>query len=85
MPAFVGLGAPHWNSYWSGLITGLTRGTNKNHIIRAFGNQYSNTKSYHTKSKGVQDAHEAICTTNIATYCDKNLDKNQKRLYKLIW
>ena len=35
VPAFVGLGAPYWNSECSGLITGITRGTNKKHIIRA--------------------------------------------------
>ena len=35
VPAFVGMGAPYWNSDCRGIITGLTRGTNKNHIIRA--------------------------------------------------
>lgn len=35
VPAFSGLGAPHWDMYARGIITGLTRGTNKNHIIRA--------------------------------------------------
>ena len=35
VPAFVGLGAPYWNMEARGLITGLTRGSNKNHIIRA--------------------------------------------------
>ncbi len=35
VPAFVGLGAPHWDMQARGTITGLTRGTNKNHIIRA--------------------------------------------------
>jgi len=35
VPAFVGLGAPHWNSNCKGIITGLTRGTNRSHIIRA--------------------------------------------------
>ena len=35
VPAFAGLGAPHWDAYARGIITGLTRGTNKNHIIRA--------------------------------------------------
>lgn len=35
VPAFVGLGAPHWDMYARGTIVGLTRGTNKNHIIRA--------------------------------------------------
>jgi len=35
VPAFAGLGAPYWDAYARGVITGLTRGTNKNHIIRA--------------------------------------------------
>ena len=35
VPAFVGLGAPYWDMDARGLITGLTRGSNKNHIIRA--------------------------------------------------
>ena len=35
VPAFTGLGAPHWDQYARGTIVGLTRGCNKNHIIRA--------------------------------------------------
>lgn len=35
VPAFTGLGAPHWNQYARGTIVGLTRGTNKFHITRA--------------------------------------------------
>ncbi|WP_312645775.1 glycerol kinase GlpK [Hydrogenoanaerobacterium sp.] len=35
VPAFVGLGAPHWDQYARGAIVGLTRGANKYHIIRA--------------------------------------------------
>ena len=35
VPAFAGLGAPHWDMYARGTIVGLTRGANKNHIIRA--------------------------------------------------
>ena len=35
IPAFTGMGAPYWNTYAKGSIVGLTRGTNKNHIIRA--------------------------------------------------
>ena len=35
VPAFVGLGAPYWNMNAKGIITGLTRGTNRKHIIRA--------------------------------------------------
>ena len=35
VPAFTGLGAPHWDQYARGIIVGLTRGVNKYHIIRA--------------------------------------------------
>jgi len=35
VPAFTGLGAPHWDPYARGTIVGLTRGVNKYHIIRA--------------------------------------------------
>jgi glycerol kinase len=35
VPAFTGLGAPHWDMYARGAIVGLTRGSNRNHIIRA--------------------------------------------------
>ena len=35
VPAFVGLGAPYWDMYARGAIVGITRGTNKNQIIRA--------------------------------------------------
>ncbi len=35
VPAFAGLGAPHWNQYARGTVFGITRGTNKNHLCRA--------------------------------------------------
>ncbi len=35
VPAFTGLGAPHWDQYARGTIVGLTRGTTNNHIVRA--------------------------------------------------
>lgn len=35
VPAFVGLGAPYWDPYARGILTGLTRGANRNHIARA--------------------------------------------------
>ena len=35
VPAFVGLGAPHWDPYARGTIVGLTRDTNRSHIVRA--------------------------------------------------
>ena len=35
VPAFVGLGAPHWDPYARGTIVGLTRGTTRAHLVRA--------------------------------------------------
>ena len=35
VPAFTGLGAPYWDMYARGALVGLTRGTNRDHIIRA--------------------------------------------------
>ena len=35
VPAFAGLGAPYWDMHARGTITGITRGTNREHIIRA--------------------------------------------------
>ena len=35
VPAFAGMGAPYWNSYARGTITGITRGCTKEHFIRA--------------------------------------------------
>lgn len=52
VPAFVGLGAPHWDMYARGAIFGLTRGSNRNHIIRAA------LESIAYQSKDVLDAME---------------------------
>jgi glycerol kinase len=35
VPAFVGLGAPHWDMYARGTILGLTQGSTRNHLVRA--------------------------------------------------
>lgn len=35
VPAFAGLGAPHWNMYARGCVMGLTRGANREHLVRA--------------------------------------------------
>lgn len=35
VPAFAGLGAPHWDAYARGTLVGMTRGTNRSHIARA--------------------------------------------------
>ena len=35
VPAFTGLGAPYWSQHARGTIVGITRGFNKNHLVRA--------------------------------------------------
>lgn len=35
VPAFTGLGAPHWDQYARGVVVGITRGCNQDHLIRA--------------------------------------------------
>lgn len=57
VPAFTGLGAPHWDMYARGTIFGITRGTTRNHIIRASLNAIA------FQSKDVMDA--MVSDTNI--------------------
>ncbi len=56
----------------------------KDEIIKNFGSEYSNPKNYTTKSKGAQEAHEAIRPTSISR---KSIDgdSGMMRLYDLIW
>ncbi|MDT0559592.1 type I DNA topoisomerase [Ichthyenterobacterium sp. W332] len=53
-------------------------------IEQAYGSQYSNPKNYKGKSKGAQEAHEAIRPTNFANHT-VNAERDQARLYDLIW
>jgi glycerol kinase len=50
VPAFVGLGAPHWDAYARGTIIGITRGANRNHLVRAA------LESIAYQTRGVVDA-----------------------------
>lgn len=54
------------------------------YIESTFGADYSQTRSYSTKSKGAQEAHEAIRPTNLANSSVEG-ERNQMRLYDLIW
>ncbi|MEG0895152.1 MAG: glycerol kinase GlpK, partial [Oscillospiraceae bacterium] len=63
VPAFTGLAAPYWDMYARGSILGLTRGTTKNHIIRAALNAIA------FQTKDVLDA--MIADTNISIDCVK--------------
>ena len=53
-------------------------------IVSAFGDNYSKTRNFKCKSKGAQEAHEAIRPTNFSTH-SVNLERDQARLYELIW
>ena len=53
-------------------------------IEEAYGSKYSKPRNYKGKSKGAQEAHEAIRPTNFAV-SSVNIDRDQARLYELIW
>ena len=53
-------------------------------IISSYGEAYSKTRNYSTKSKGAQEAHEAIRPTNMSRH-NVSVDYDQDRLYALIW
>ncbi|MFP4845349.1 type I DNA topoisomerase [Winogradskyella sp. PE311] len=53
-------------------------------IISAYGSEFSKPTNYKGKSKGAQEAHEAIRPTNFANH-SVNAERDQARLYDLIW
>ncbi len=53
-------------------------------ILKAYGKEYAKTRNYKGKSKGAQEAHEAIRPTNFENHT-VNADRDQQRLYELIW
>lgn len=59
VPAFTGLGAPYWDMYARGTIVGITRGTRKEHIIRA------TLESIAYQSRDVLEAMESDCKTRL--------------------
>lgn len=80
--------------YESGLITymrtdsvnlsTLAIGAAKEEIVKNMGEEYLQIRQYHTKSKGAQEAHEAIRPTYLS---NQHIDgtAQEKRLYELIW
>ena len=79
--------------YESGLITymrtdsvnlsDLALGTAKEAILETYGERYYKFRQYHTKSKGAQEAHEAIRPTYISNV-EAGATSQEKRLYELI-
>ena len=53
-------------------------------ITSSYGSEYSNPRNFITKSKGAQEAHEAIRPTNMSTRT-VHVENDQARLYDLIW
>ena len=80
--------------YESGLITYMrtdsvnlsdeARNGAKKEIESAFGSKYSKPRNYTGKSKGAQEAHEAIRPTDFSLH-SADIDRDQARLYDLIW
>lgn len=64
-------------------LSDLALGTAKEAILEAYGERYYKFRQYHTKSKGAQEAHEAIRPTYIS-HAEINGTAQEKRLYELI-
>ena len=65
-------------------LSGLAINSAKKFIIENFGEEYSKVRQYKTKSKGAQEAHEAIRPTYIENTSIEGTPQEQK-LYDLIW
>ena len=65
-------------------LSTLCTNASKDEIIKVYGNEYSKPRTYHTSSKGAQEAHEAIRPTYMS---ETSIDgtSQEKRLYELIW
>ena len=65
-------------------LSSLALGAAKKYILDCYGQDYLNIRQYHTKSKGAQEAHEAIRPTYIGS---PRIDgtPQEKALYELIW
>ncbi len=53
-------------------------------VIKSYGKEFSKPRTFVTKSKGAQEAHEAIRPTDMSRH-SVNIDRDQARLYDLIW
>lgn len=56
----------------------------KEEILKAYGDKYSKSRQFKGKTKGAQEAHEAIRPTNFANHSVR-ADRDEQRLYELIW
>ncbi len=65
-------------------LSDLALGMAKKEIASQYGDEYVKTRRYQTKTKGAQEAHEAIRPTDM-TVQTINAESAQRRLYELIW
>ena len=65
-------------------LSSLALATSKEVIAEQYGQQYVHTRQYHTKSKGAQEAHEAIRPTYM-NVLNAGTGRDEQRLYELIW
>ena len=65
-------------------LSKLCLSTSKEEVTKLYGKEYSQTRNFHTKTKGAQEAHEAIRPTDMKSM-EINGTTQEKRLYDLIW
>lgn len=65
-------------------LSGLAIAATKTEIVKNYGEAFHHARQYQTKSKGAQEAHEAIRPTYMSTY-SAGANTDEKRLYELIW
>ena len=65
-------------------LSSLALATSKEEIIALYGDKYVHTRQFQTKSKGAQEAHEAIRPTYMSVH-NAGDTKDEQRLYELIW
>lgn len=65
-------------------LSTLALATSKEVITKQYGKEYVHTRQFHTKTKGAQEAHEAIRPTYMSTL-SAGATKDEQRLYELIW
>ena len=65
-------------------LSKLCLSTSKEEVTKLYGKEYSQTRNFHTKTKGAQEAHEAIRPTDMKSM-EINGTAQEKRLYELIW
>jgi DNA topoisomerase-1 len=65
-------------------LSGEARNAAATEIEKSYGAKYSKTRNFQSKTKGAQEAHEAIRPTNFSQH-SINLERDQSKLYELIW